>query len=330
MDIRYEEPLCVDEISLKHVSVLGQGAYGSVSLKGHPRHGFYAKKTSPIELMENLKKELRIMLHFRNHPRIIQASSDQLYLGMLLKDCYIYMEYAFEGTLREIISAFQGKPLPEHVIGRSTRMILQGLEALHSHGYVHCDLKPSNVLLFPSTTLGDPWNVKLADFGLAKEPNTDSRSLFAGTIYYMPPESVGPDGVIGPALDIWSLGCIIYEMFGGKPIKIGDSYEWRLDQDISPVTKDFLRLCHTMHPLSRASATELLNHPFITQRNSIPRARPIPTRSPKRQQGLKFPLIFTRTICGPLPTPIGPTRRQHARSCVNGSKNSRSIKGGEE
>ncbi|VVB02902.1 unnamed protein product [Arabis nemorensis] len=310
MDVMCEGPLCVDELSLKHVRVLGRGTYGSVSLEEHPINGFYAKKTSSMHVKENLEKELRIMHRFRNHPRIVQASSDSIHLdlSMIFDECHIYMEYASEGTLLEKISALQGKPLPENVIGRSTRMILQGLEALHSRGYVHCDLKPANVLLFPSTTLGDPWDVKLADFGLSKEPNTDPRSMFAGTKKYMSPESVGPDGLIGPALDIWSLGCMVYEMFGGKAIEMGDSYEWRLDQDISPVTKDFLRLCHTMHPLSRASATELLNHPFITQRNSIP--RPIPTRSPIRQQDLTFALMFTRRICGPLPTPIGPTRRQ--------------------
>ncbi|ESQ30662.1 hypothetical protein EUTSA_v10012219mg, partial [Eutrema salsugineum] len=268
MDIKYEEPLYVDEISLKAVRELGQGSYGSVSLKIHPGYRFYAKKTSLIEHKENLKKELRIMLHFRNHPRIVQALSDRVHLGMFLKDCYIYMEYASEGTLHEIISAFRGKPLPENVIGRTTRMILQGLEALHSHGYVHCDLKPANILLFPSTSLGDPWNVKLADFGLSKEPYTDSKLLYGGTKPYMPPESVqDTNRVIGPAFDIWSLGCIVFEMFGGKPIMKEDGcYVWRLYQDISPVAIDFLRRCHTWYSFNRATVTELLDHAFIRQR----------------------------------------------------------------
>ncbi|KAL0896631.1 hypothetical protein Bca101_080592 [Brassica carinata] len=316
MDIRYEEPLYVDELSLHTVRVLGQGAFGSVTLKAHPGLGLYAKKTSSIRLKENLKKELRIMLYFRNHPRIVQASSDHVHLGMLLKDCHIYMEYASQGNLEEAISSFGGKPLPEHVIGRTTRMILQGLEALHTHGYVHCDLKPDNILLFPSTSFGEPWDAKLADFGLSKEPNTFHVLKFAGTNMYMPPEvSEDPEGLVGPALDIWSLGCVVFEMFGGKSMEmdVGVTYVWKLEQWISPVAIDFLRRCHTWHPWNRASATELLNHPFIMQRVlRVPLLIPSP---PERKQYLERPL-FTPRVPGPLPTPIGPRKRQQEAAAV--------------
>ncbi|CAN7062798.1 unnamed protein product [Brassica rapa subsp. trilocularis] len=318
MDIRYEEPLYVDELSLQTVRVLGQGAFGSVTLKAHPGHGRYAKKTSSIRLKENLKKELRIMLDFRNHPWIVQASSAHLHLGMFLKDCSIYMEYASEGSLDEAISSFRGKPLPEHVIGRTTRMLLQGLEALHVHGYVHCDLKPDNILLFPSTSFGEPWDAKLADFGLSKEPNTYHALKYAGTNMYMPPEvSEVPEGLVGQALDIWSLGCVVFEMFGGKAeeMETGGTYVWKLEQEISPVAIDFLRRCHTWHPWNRASATELLNHPFIMQRVVPFRVlQPIPC-PPERKQYLERPL-FTPRVRGSLPTPIGPRKKQEEAAAV--------------
>ncbi|CAA7033233.1 unnamed protein product [Microthlaspi erraticum] len=278
------EPLYVDESSLKDVRVLGRGTYGSVSLKVHPDNcRFYAKKTSSVQLKEHLEKELRIMLRLRNHPRIVQASSPHLHLGTTEpQDCYIYMEYASEGTLRKTISSFRGKSLPEYMIQRLVRMILQGLDALHSQGYVHCDLKPENVLLFPSTNPGEPWDVKLADFGLSKEPNTDPSHL-CGTPQYMSPESSGPNRMIDPALDIYSLGCVVYEMFGAKPyLEIyEDYYEWNLFQPISPAAKDFLIRCHARHPVHRAeaerfnyplraTAAELLKHPFVTQKLSVP------------------------------------------------------------
>ncbi|KAJ0259445.1 hypothetical protein HA466_0058000 [Hirschfeldia incana] len=317
MDIRYEEPLYVDELSLRTVRVLGQGAFGSVTLKAHHGLELYAKKTSPIRLKDNLKKELRIMLDFRNHPRIVQASSEHVHLGILLKDCHIYMEYASEGSLDQVISSFGGKPLPEHVIGRTTRMILQGLEAFHSQGYVHCDLKPDNILLFPSTSFGEPWDAKLADFGLSKEPNTYHVLKSAGTNMYMPPEvSEDPEGLVGPALDIWSLGCVVFEMFGGKSMEmeVGDTYVWKLEQEISPVAIDFLRQCHAWHPWNRASATELLNHPFIMQRASL--RVPVLIPSPTKIQYLERPLFNTPRVRGPLPTPIGPRKRQQEVAAV--------------
>ncbi|CDY70990.1 BnaCnng70750D [Brassica napus] len=166
--------------------------------------------------MESLKKEHRIMLRFRNHPRIVQTTNPNLHIGINLDHCYIYMEFASKGTLHNFISNFSGQPVPEVMIRRAALMILQGLEALHSHGYVHCDLKPANVLLFPSKIVGEPWDLKLADFGLSKEPScTNPRSLSGGTKEYMPPESLGPNRVkmIGPGVDMWSLACVL-QMFG--------------------------------------------------------------------------------------------------------------------
>ncbi|WZZ73192.1 hypothetical protein YC2023_084562 [Brassica napus] len=129
------------------------------------------------------------MLRFRNHPRIVQTTNPNLHIGINLDHCYIYMELASKGTLHNFISSFSGQPVPEVMIRRAALMILQGLEALHSHGYVHCDLKPANVLLFPSKIVGEPWDLKLADFGLSKEPScTNPRSLSGGTKEYMPPE----------------------------------------------------------------------------------------------------------------------------------------------
>jgi len=147
-------------------------------------------------------------------------------------------------------------------------MILEGLEALHSHGYVHCNLRPSNVLLFPSKTPGEPWDLKLADFGSSKEPDSDYGWMYFGTApKYMPIESFGPKGVIiDPSLDIYALGCVVYEMLGAIPIQdyFDEYYEWNLRRHISPEARDFLSRCSNMHP-HRPTAAYLLNHPFITQ-----------------------------------------------------------------
>ncbi|KAG2302279.1 hypothetical protein Bca52824_030930 [Brassica carinata] len=195
--------------SLEFVSFLGKGGFGSVALMRDSKYQLYAEKSSPMDFKKSLEKEHRIMLRFRNHPRIVQTTSPNIHIGFNLDRCYINMEFASKGTLHNVNSQFRGRPMPEFMVGRAALMILQGLKALHSRGYVHCDLKPANVLLFPSETFGEPWDLKLADFGLSKEPGSDYRSsLSGGTPQYMPPESLGPNGAkkVGPAVDMWSLG----------------------------------------------------------------------------------------------------------------------------
>lgn len=296
------EPLSIDESSLEFVSILGQGGFGSVSLMRDSNFRLYAKKSSSLDHLKNLEKELRIMFRFRNHPRIVQASSPLLHLGIKPERCYIFMEFASKGTLHNMISEFRGTPMPENMIGRVALMILQGLEALHSHGYVHCDIKPANVLVFPSKTFGEPWDLKLADFGLSKEPCTDSRSLFGGTKQYMPPESFGPNGVIGPAVDMWSLGCVVLQMFGGCPEKMGDCYTWRLPKLVSPLANDFLRRSLALQPSRRATAAELLNHPFVAQRviSVPPRAQTMMLPCPSFQ---RFPCVIRNNVMVMVPRP---------------------------
>ncbi|CAH8333573.1 unnamed protein product [Eruca vesicaria subsp. sativa] len=252
---------------LEFVSFLGQGAFGSVALMKDSQNQLQAQKSTPIAYMGSLKKEHRIMLRFRNHPRIVQTTNPNLHISTNLDRCCIYMEFASKGTLHNFISNFNGQPIPEVMIRRAAHMILQGLEALHSNGYVHCDLKPANVLIFPSKAVGEPWELKLADFGLSKEPSCmDARSLSGGTKAYMPPESLGPNRVetIESAVDMWSLGCVVVEMFGGYSVKMGECYyKWRLPILVSPLADDFLQRCMALDPSQRATAADLLKHPFV-------------------------------------------------------------------
>lgn len=105
------------------------------------------------------------------------------------------------------------------------RQMVAALEAAHTQGIVHCDFKPSNVILVPleprpSDNLSDVRAV-VTDFGIARalvlapESEGTQTSARAGTPHYMAPEQVTGDEV-GPATDIYALGLVLYEMLTGS------------------------------------------------------------------------------------------------------------------
>lgn len=115
------------------------------------------------------------------------------------------------GSLLSTLKAFGS--LPEKLVASYTYKILKGLEYLHNHDVVHCDLKPANIL---TTKTGD---IKLTDFGVSlnlKIKQEDGKGTPAGTPNWMAPEVIEMKGAC-PKSDIWSLACTIIELLTGKP-----------------------------------------------------------------------------------------------------------------
>ncbi|KAL2477678.1 mitogen-activated protein kinase kinase kinase 21 [Forsythia ovata] len=134
----------------------------------------------------------------------------------------LLLEYASHGTLADLIKKYQGN-MPESLVACYSYMLLKGLYHVHYKGFVHCDMKPENILVFPTRNGSNIHNLKIADFGLAKK-SAEKEILIPGpsnfnrgTLLYASPESVSW-GIHKPATDIWSLGCIIVEMITGKPL----------------------------------------------------------------------------------------------------------------
>jgi eukaryotic-like serine/threonine-protein kinase len=147
-----------------------------------------------------------------SHPNILPLLQSGEVEGIL----YYVMPFVPGGSLQQRLAAEGQLPIPEAL--RVTRAILEALEYAHASDIVHRDIKPGNVLL-------DGERVFVADFGIARaihrsasEGWVSSAGVQVGTPAYMSPEQSAGDGTLDGRSDIYSLGCVLYEMLtGGTP-----------------------------------------------------------------------------------------------------------------
>ncbi|MCO5607695.1 hypothetical protein L7F22_061894 [Adiantum nelumboides] len=183
---------------------------------------------------------------------------------------HLFLEFMDGGSLYSLLKR-SGGSLSELLVRSYVLSIVQGLKYLHLNGIVHCDIKAHNILIGSS-------GVKIADFGAAKRIGKGrvSKSEFRGTPLWMAPEVI--QGVEqGFPSDIWSLGCTVVELLHGHPpwghisdigaalYKLGCSEEDPpLPEAISDDARDFLLHCLQRDPKARWTASELLQHPFLS------------------------------------------------------------------
>ncbi|KAF8783640.1 hypothetical protein HU200_000437 [Digitaria exilis] len=221
------------------------------------------------ESLKQLEQEIKFLSQFK-HENIVQY-----YGSDIIEDrFYIYLEYVHPGSINKYVKQHYGA-MTESVIRNFTRHILRGLAFLHGQKIMHRDIKGPNLLVDVQGV------VKLADFGMAKHLSTAAPNLsLKGTPYWMAPEMVQAtlmkDIGYDLAVDIWSLGCTIIEMFDGKPPWSdleGPAAMFKvlhkdppIPENLSHEGKEFLQCCFKRNPAERPTASELLDHPFI--RNS--------------------------------------------------------------
>ncbi|KAL2460633.1 mitogen-activated protein kinase kinase kinase 20 [Abeliophyllum distichum] len=266
----------------RKVHVLGAGSYGTVHLaaKFDPPLSFStaAVKSATFPRWTSLKKEGEILSQLRGCREIVHCFGEDTSFENN-RDVYnLLLEYAAGGSLVNLIEKYGGN-MPESMVACYCYMLLKGLSRVHGEGFVHCDIKPENILVFPSQD-GTIHNLKIADFGQAKKIE-EKEILIAGrsfqnrgTLLYSSPESIAL-GLHKPTTDIWSLGCIIVEMITGKPTwstcrtNIELFQQIALDnpipENISGIAKDFLDKCLAKKHKERWTADMLLNHPFIVK-----------------------------------------------------------------
>ncbi|KAL6974929.1 Mitogen-activated protein kinase kinase kinase 3 [Sarracenia purpurea var. burkii] len=256
----------------KRGRLLGRGTFGHVYLGFNSESGqmcaikevrVVADDRTSKESLKQLNQEITLLSQL-SHPNIVQ------YYGSELGDekISVYLEYVSGGSIHKLLQEYG--PFREPVIQNYTRQILLGLAYLHGRNTVHRDIKGANILVDPHG------EIKLADFGMAKHITACSSMLsFKGSPYWMAPEVVMNTNGYSLPVDIWSLGCTIFEMATSKPpwsrfegvaaiFKIGNSKDSpEIPDHLSNDAKSFLKLCLQRDPSARPTALQLLDHPFV-------------------------------------------------------------------
>ncbi|MFG2114896.1 Stk1 family PASTA domain-containing Ser/Thr kinase [Streptomyces sp. NPDC048718] len=206
-------------------SVLGRGGMAEVYLAHDTRLGrTVAVKTLRVDLARDPSFQARFRREAQsaaslNHPAIVAVydTGEDYVDGVSIP--YIVMEYVDGSTLRELLHSGR-KLLPERTL-EMTVGILQALEYSHRAGIVHRDIKPANVML---TRNGQ---VKVMDFGIARAMGDAGMTMtqtaaVIGTAQYLSPEQAKGEQVDARS-DLYSTGCLLYELLTVRPPFIGDS-----------------------------------------------------------------------------------------------------------
>ncbi|MEU0964427.1 Stk1 family PASTA domain-containing Ser/Thr kinase [Streptomyces sp. NPDC005917] len=205
--------------------VLGRGGMAEVYLAHDTRLGrTVAVKTLRADLARDPSFQARFRREAQsaaslNHPAIVAVydTGEDYIDGVSIP--YIVMEYVDGSTLRELLHSGR-KLLPERAM-EMTIGILQGLEYAHRSGIVHRDIKPANVML---TRNGQ---VKVMDFGIARAMGDSGMTMtqtaaVIGTAQYLSPEQAKGEQVDARS-DLYSTGCLLYELLTVRPPFVGDS-----------------------------------------------------------------------------------------------------------
>jgi serine/threonine protein kinase len=211
--------------------LLGRGGMGAVYLAEHPVIG---SRVAIKFLHPRFSGDRKIVERFFNEARAVNVIGHDNILKILDLDVtadgrhYFVMEFLHGQPLSDLVRA--AAPLPLQVSGPILLQICEALQAAHDHGIVHRDLKPDNVHL--TLHKGKKNFVKVVDFGIAKlsdESGLSTGNTQTGTVMgtpgYMSPEQArGASARIDGRSDIYSLGCMMFQMATGNlPFK-GSSF----------------------------------------------------------------------------------------------------------
>ncbi|KAF1993355.1 Pkinase-domain-containing protein [Amniculicola lignicola CBS 123094] len=288
---KYLEQDSWENVKYMKGALIGQGSFGSVYLALHAVTGeLMAVKQVEVpspsgtnkmdqrktNMVDALKHEIGLLRDLK-HKNIVQylgSNSDESHLN-------IFLEYVPGGSVATMLVNYG--PLGESLIQNFVRQILTGLQYLHSCDIIHRDIKGANILV------DNKGSVKISDFGISKRVEASTllngssggkkgqRVSLQGSVFWMAPEVVRQTAYTRKA-DIWSLGCLIVEMFTGTHphpncTQMQAIFKIGVSGDASPTMPDnagddaraFLAQTFLIDHEARPSADELLASPFCAK-----------------------------------------------------------------
>ena len=257
------------------LSKLGEGAYSTVlKVRRYADGNIYAlKKVKLSKLSEkeksNALNEVRILASVKSN---FVISYKEAFFDERESCLGIVMEYADKGDLYQKITENKKTALlfEEIDIWRILIQCIKGLKSLHDLKILHRDMKSANVFLFSDGS------AKLGDLNVSKVARKGLGYTQTGTPYYASPE-VWKDQPYDNKSDIWSLGCVLYEMITLHPPFRAENMEGlynkvirgqykKISNKFSPDLAEIVSLLIQVDPNNRPSCDELLNNPIIRKR----------------------------------------------------------------
>jgi serine/threonine protein kinase len=173
-------------------------------------------------MVDRFQREIVIMERL-HHPHIVRHFGG----GMMDGQYFFAMELLNHGSLRDRLQ--ERGPLPWPLAALYISQIAAALQYAHNHGIVHRDLKPTNLFF------GEDGRLVLGDFGIARDTHDKDGTdvgRTVGTFAYMSPEHICAGREVTGKADLYSLGCVAYEMLAGKPPFTGANFAQIWDQHL--------------------------------------------------------------------------------------------------
>ena len=231
------------------LQISGRIGKGGMSVVYKAQHLSMKKPVAVKLLLPHLTSDPKSLKRFQleaqatanlNHPNIVRIYD----CGMTEDQAFIIMDFIEGESLEQIVDR-EDKLMPERALAIFTQLC-EGINHAHENGIIHRDLKPSNVMI--STDANGVESVKVVDFGIAKllvdddgstkQNLTQTGDVFGSPLYMSPEQCAGEK--IDKRSDIYSTGCLMYELLSGRPPIVGKNFLDTMQKHASELPKPFV------------------------------------------------------------------------------------------